>query len=141
MLRDPPAPKRPLPNLEHNAGTAFDSASFLNYFNVFPGGREALQCSRRSVPRVYFSGGSGDSRTANEYFGFHVACKQHDCMMALRTNEKQARGACKLYNMARTGPALECIQFRWLQHRMKSSESKVNRTIPEISRGEYGPFI
>ena len=33
------------------------------------------------------------------------------------------------------------IQYRESKYCLNTPKSKVNRTIPEILRGEYGPFI
>ena len=142
MFRDPPPPEWPSPKLKHNARAAFDSAGFFNHFHVFPGRREPLQCARQGMPRIHLGGGSVDSRTANKCFGFHAVLTCRNSMRNVTQRTKFRRRALADCTICRcTGPGLKSIQYRELQDRMKTPESKVNRTIPEISRGEYGPFI
>ena len=142
MLRDSPSPKRPSSKLEHNARAAFDSAGFFNNFHAFTRRGKPFQRVRQSVPRVHLRSGNFDSRTANKGFRFHFVSIAEHSNATRASNTKCRRRTLADCTISRcTGPGTLGIQYRESKYCLRTPESKVNRTIPEISRGEYGPFI
>ena len=116
MLRDPPPPEWPSPELENNARAAFDSAGFFNHFHVFPGRREPLQRTRQGVPRVHLGGGSSirERRIKVSVFMSPLRLSASPHLMSAGRRyatattvlpTKATPGACRLYNIPlhRTG--------------------------------------
>jgi hypothetical protein len=53
----------------------------------------------------------------------------------------QTPTACRLYNIPLHRAGLEAHPISLVEMPDEGIQGRVNRTIPDISRGEYGPFI